>query len=621
MKTDMLTGKTEEKGSALDVSEAVQSEQFVQVRRRIFRQLIESLIYEGVVSPKTAKSGPYLRFVLEGRDVQGNPVLYTCEGERRWTFDRIRLSDKPVMRTIHGIAEEAESLPQFLLEIRESLGAEDGKVAIFIHELQQTLFKDTLAQHRRHQENRTLRGGSYDELEGDIMDGHPYHPSYKSRIGFGYAENYAFGPEFKNRIQPIWVAVHQDWTRFSISKHLDYDQFILNEIGREQWESFKERVRNTGNDPEEYLLMPVHPWQWEKVISSSFIQDLRENRLIFLGAAGEAYRPQQSIRTMANVSSPMKSYLKLSMSIINTSTGRILAPHTVQNAPAISDWLQELVSADSFLKDELEVVLLGEILGLSYDYPAPSELLQSSTYGTLSCIWRESLHRFLKPGEEAVPFNALTSLDLDGKPFIEPWIRKEGAEEWLTRLFATSIIPIVHLLYAHGIAVESHAQNMVLIHRQGTPSRLALKDFHDGIRFSRKHLMNPENCPELLGTPEYHARVNRNSFIETDDIEAVRDFMHDAFFFINIGELALVMADYFGFEERKFWALARQTIESYQQRFSHLRERFELFDLFAHTIQVEQLTKRRLFPDTELRVHTVRNPLSYSVSEAVGGQS
>jgi siderophore synthetase component len=222
------------------------------------------------------------------------------------------------------------------------------------------------------------------------------------------------------------------------------------------------------------------------------------------------------------------------------------------------------------------------------------------------------LHRFLESGEEALPFNGLCHFDLNGKPLIEPWIRRYGAEEWLTRLFEKSILPIIHLLYAHGIALESHAQNMVLIHRNGMPERIALKDFHDGIRFSKTHLVEPEKGPELLGTPDYHTRINRNSFIETDDLAAVRDFMHDAFFFINIGELALLMADTFEYHEHKFWGLVRRVIEAYQERFPELSDRFQLFDLFAPSIEVEQLAKRRLFPDTELRVHKVPNPLAAS---------
>lgn len=598
-----------QKWEPLTVQQAIQSDRFVAVRRRIFRQLIESLIYEGVVSPETEHSGGETRFAIKGRDEAGLPVVYTCRGQRRFTFGRIRLSGMPIDRTADGMTREADSLSRFLLEIRGSLGADEGRLVTFIHELEQTLLKDALAQYDRFEQGIRLEGGSYDILEGNVMDGHPYHPSYKSRIGFDYADHYAYGPEFKQEIHPLWLAAHKEWTRAAVSRRLEYDGFMKAELGARQLSLFTEKVRSQEVDPDDYVFLPVHPWQWQKQIAASHLQDLREKRLIVLGTGTDAYRPQQSIRTLANRTSPGKAYLKLSMSILNTSTGRVLAPHTVENAPAVSDWLKELAAGDPFLH-ESRLILLGEVLGISYDRPALSDLVQSSVYGTLGCIWRESLHSYLEEGEEAVPFNALCATDLDGRPFIESWVRAAGIEHWLKRLLEAAVLPIVHLLYAHGIALESHAQNMVLIHKEGVPCRVALKDFHDGVRFSKEHLFAPEKCPDLLDTPEYHARVNRNSFIEADDPQLVRDFVHDALFFINLGELALFMADHFRYEEREFWSLVRQAIEGYQRRFPELRHRYQLFDLFAPSIEVEQLTKRRLFPDTELRTHRVGNPLN-----------
>ncbi|WP_410513168.1 IucA/IucC family protein [Paenibacillus sp. BR2-3] len=594
------------------VDAAIQSNQFVTVRRRIFRQLIEALLYEGVITAEIEQVDGETGYRIPAQDEKGQSVIYLCRGQRRSTFGRIRLTDELIIRMVDDMCQEADSLAQFLLEIRGSLGADEGRLITFINELEHTLLKDTLAQHYRHQEGRTLHASSYDELEGDIMDGHPYHPSYKSRIGFDYMEQYEYGPEFKGELYPVWVAVDKKHTCISISREMDYQSFLIDELGEELFISFVETVRRRGLDPKEYLFMPIHPWQWKKIITTAMLEDLRENHLILLGVSDDRYRPQQSIRTLANYTSPEKMYLKLSMNLINTSTSRILAPHTVSNASAISDWLKELVTTDPYLSREARIVLLREVMGISYDRPARSNLLQSNTYGIMGCIWRESLHRFLESGEEALPFNGLCHVELNGKPLIESWIRRYGAEEWLTRLFETSILPIIHLLYAHGIAVESHAQNMVLIHRDGMPERIALKDFHDGIRFSKTHLVEPDKCPELLGTPDYHARINRNSFIETDDLVAVRDFMHDAFFFINIGELALLMADAFDYPEQKFWGLVRQVIEAYQERFPELSDRYQLFDLFAPWIEVEQLAKRRLFPDTELRVHKVPNPLAVS---------
>ncbi|ASS74025.1 siderophore biosynthesis protein [Tumebacillus algifaecis] len=598
---------------------ALQSVQYVEVRRRIFRQLLESLIYEGVLPAEETEVGGEPGFAIEGRTEGGEVVTYLARGKRKLTFDRIRLSRQyPILRQVGNALSEAESLAQFLLEVRTTLGGDQQMLTHFINELEQTHAKDTLAQFYRHQKGISLRDCGYDEMEGNVMDGHPYHPSYKSRIGFDFADNYQYGPEFTPDLYPIWVAAHKSATRFSISKELHYPAFLEAELGSETWQGFTEQVRAAGQSVDDYYFLPVHPWQWQKQVVTAWIDDLRAKRLIVLGPAKDAYRPQQSIRTLANHSAPHRSYIKLSMSLINTSTTRVLAPHTVQNAALVSDWLKRLALDDAFLRDELRTIMLGEVMGISYDPPVKSDLLHAKTYGILGCIWRESLHRHLLPGEAAIPFNALTALDLDGRPLIEPWVKQYGAEAWLRQLFTISVLPLAHFLYAHGIALETHAQNAILVHEQGLPSRLALKDFHDGIRFSKALLGKPNELPALHRTPEAHTRINVNSFIETEDLGQVRDFMHDAFFFINIGELALVIDEFYGVEETDFWRLVREVLEGYQQRFPELKERFALFDLFTPMIEVEQLTKRRFYPDTELRMHKVPNPLAVPANVGQG---
>jgi siderophore synthetase component len=596
---------------------ALQSDTFVEVRRRIFRQLVSSLVYEGVLKPEVEPLGESLRFRLRGEDEAGLPVEYVCEGRRCFSFERIRLGSAPVMRGAGSEWREAESLSRFLLDLRGALGAEPERLARFIQELEQTLLKDTQAQHRRRLAGLRLRERSYDELEGELMDGHPYHPSYKSRIGFDCVDNVAFGPEFSPALRPLWLAVHRKWTHVAASRAVEPRSFLQQELGEDTWVHFMKRLQARGLEPREYHLLPVHPWQWREQLVGSAFEALREGQLVMLGAAHDDYTPQQSIRTLANRSHPERASLKLALGITNTSTSRILAPHTVRNAPLISDWLAELVASDGYLRDELRPVILREVLGVTFDPPAP-ELLRARTYGMTACVWRESLHPYLEAGEQALPFTGLCHLDSDGRPLCEPWMQRMGADAWVRRLLEVSVPPVVHLLHRHGIALEAHAQNMVLLHIQGEPRRIALKDFHDGIRFSPAHLGAPEQRPALHATPAAHARVNRNSYLETPAPEEVRDFVHDAFFFINLAEFALFLAEHLGYDERRFWTHVRDVLAAHRRRFPELRERFALFDLEAPVIQVEQLTKRRLYPDTEPRVHAVRNALAALGPEGEG---
>ena len=601
----------------LELETILHSAQFISVRRRIFRQLIESLIYEDVIQAQsTVVSKDIIEFKVKGRDRAGQSVSYLAYGKRRMSFNRIRLLQEPILRIADNSKAEAISLATFLIEIFSFSDIDAGRLATFIDEIQQTLLKDAIAQYKRSQSSRLTRDGSYDDLEGDVMDGHPYHPCYKSRIGFDLTDNINYAPDFQPEFSLFWIAIHKENVCISTTDTIAPLQFIQHELGEKDYINFAEKLKTLGHNPEEYVFLPVHPWQWRSRISIQFIEAIAEQRLIPLGIGTDRYRPQQSIRTLANQTCPHKYYVKLPLSITNTSTSRILAPHTVSNAAKISDWLTKIHEQDRYLKQELKLILLKEVLGISYHNQNLSDIQQQQVYGLLSTIWRESLVTYLQADEAAIPFNALCHIDIDGYPFIQPWIEQWGIENWLEQVLKVTVLPLIHLLFAHGIAMEAHAQNIVLIHRSGSPTRIALKDFHDGIRFSRDALREPSLCPILQATPAHHARINRNSFVETDDIAAVRDFMHDAFFFINIAEFAMFLEDNYGFQEYKFWLKVTKIILSYQSKFSHLKPQFEKFDLFTETIQVEQLTKRRLFPETEIRVQAALNPL-FSVRQGV----
>ncbi|MDY3697426.1 MAG: IucA/IucC family C-terminal-domain containing protein, partial [Staphylococcus hyicus] len=171
-----------------------------------------------------------------------------------------------------------------------------------------------------------------------------------------------------------------------------------------------------------------------------------------------------------------------------------------------------------------------------------------------------------------------------------------------------AVRPLIHMLYTHGIALESHAQNMMLIHDKGWPTRVAIKDFHDGVRFKRALLSDIAKNPQLQDTPEAHQRINRNSFIETDDVQLVRDFVLDAFFFINIAGQILFMDEAYNLSESDQWHMVYDCIQDYLRTHPNLPLQ-QHFDLFERTIQVEKLTTRRLREDNELRIHHVTNPL------------
>ena len=89
------------------------------------------------------------------------------------------------------------------------------------------------------------------------------------------------------------------------------------------------------------------------------------------------------MRTLRNITSPKKPYVKLSMNLLNTSTLRTLKPYSVVSAPVISNWLNDVVSNDAYLMDEARLILLSEFSSVTYDTN------KKAIYGSLGCIWRK----------------------------------------------------------------------------------------------------------------------------------------------------------------------------------------------------------------------------------------
>jgi siderophore synthetase component len=581
------------------------SKHYAEVEQRVIRQLIQALIFEGILPAEYLPHGSG-QFLLHGRTADGESVEYRCSGRVRDSFGLVKLDHRPVVRLVGDNRPVPAGLHDVLTEIVGCI-PETKHLMAFMDELEQTLLKDLQAQSLPSPALPANRQG-YDELEGSIRDAHLYHPCYKSRIGFSLEDNRIYGPEFKQALKPHWVAVRKTNGRMNHSARIDYSSFIQRELGEPDYRRFASTLHRQNGNIEDYWLMPVHPWQWRERIASVFHRELAARDLVWLGTGTDSYRAQQSIRTLANCSAGEKAYLKLSLSITNTSTSRILAAHTVMNGPIITDWLQGLIARDPYAR-ELDFVILGEVLGISYDYERIPESRKSKAYGTLGAIWRESLHGYLRRGESAAPFNGLCHIEASGRPLIDPWIRQHGLRAWTEKLLHAAVSPIVYMLFAHGIGMESHAQNIVLIHKDGWPTRIALKDFHDGVRFSPRHLAYPERCPELVPVPASHARINRNSFILTDDLDAVRDFSCDSFFFIGLAELAIFLAQHYELPETEFWSMTADVIRAFQAGHPQHRARFKAFDVFAESFQVEELTKRRLLGDDEPRFKEVPNPL------------
>ncbi|WP_249978631.1 IucA/IucC family protein [Vreelandella olivaria] len=582
------------------------------IEQRVVGQLLQTLLYEDVLR-YTVEPDPTAWLAGASRfSLTLGSRCYQVDGWLCHSFQLIRLDHSTLQVNRSQGAPEPVSLRRFITDLKEAM----GDVAIqpgFVNELVQTLIKDTQSSTYTASYSASPQKLGADALEHYFTDAHSYHPCYKSRLGFSLQDNQRYGPEFAQPLQVVWLAVPRRLAHASAVEGETCAERAVKDAGPKVLARLDDYLAQQQCRRDEVVLMPVHPWQWENALVDVLYPELASGEIAFLGEGEAVYTPQQSIRTLAPVESN-KPYLKLAMSITNTSSTRILARHTVTNGPIITQWLQRLVSTDETALSA-GFVLLGEVAGVALDERAFPAARYADVYGKVGAIWRQNISGFLRDGEQAVPFNGLSQFVRTPQgeplaPFITPWIEHYGLEAWTQQLIHVATLPVIHMLFAEGVGMESHGQNIVVIHRDGWPTRVALKDFHDGVRFSASHLARPELAPQLEPVPPRHAALNRNSFIVTDDLAAVRDYSCDAFFFIALGEIAIFLHRHFGLEESRFWSITAEVVTQYQRANPQHAERYRCFDVFAPEWEVEALTRRRLFGDEQPQVKRVPNPLA-----------
>lgn len=582
------------------------------IEQRVIGQLLQTLLYEDVLSYTVVPNPAATRAGASRFSITLGSRCYSVDGWVCHSFHLIRLDHSTL--SVSGVPNQPDtvSLQCFITDLEETLG--EGAIQPgFVNELVQTLIKDTQSATYALSDTASPQTLEADALERYFTDAHSYHPCYKSRLGFSLQDNQRYGPEFAQPLRVIWLAVPNQLAHASAVDGETCLGRAMEEAGPEVLARLEDYLERQQRRRDEVVLMPVHPWQWENALVEVLYPELASGDIAFLGEGEAVYTPQQSIRTLAPVTRHLP-YLKLAMSITNTSSTRILARHTVTNGPLITQWLQRLIETNE-TASSAGFVLLGEIAGVALDERAFADKRYAEVYGKVGAIWRQNIRQYLHEGEQAAPLNGLSQLTRTSQgepsvPFITPWVERYGLVAWTRQLIRVTTLPIIHLLFAEGIGMESHGQNIVVIHRDGWPTRVALKDFHDGVRFSKAQLARPELAPKLEPVPPRHAALNRNSFIVTDDLAAVRDYSCDAFFFIALGDMAIFLKRHFGLEETHFWAMAAEVVKEYQREHPQHAERYRCFDVFTPEWEVEALTRRRLFGDEQPQVKKVPNPLA-----------
>ncbi|WP_158795778.1 IucA/IucC family siderophore biosynthesis protein [Pedobacter sp. L105] len=495
-------------------------------------------------------------------------IYYTFSASYR-ALDYWHIAKDTLKKYIEGTAVPVDNAPAFFTETQQTFGVKSFTLAHFVEETLNTLYADAYIHEKGRLTADQLADADYQTIEHQ-MDGHPWATINKGRIGFNHTDQGKYAPEAGQSTQLAWLAVHRKRAAFNSLKSMNAAAFYIQELGTEQLDEFNEILKDKNLNPEDYLFIPVHEWQWNNKIVLNLAHDLANQYIVPLALGYDKYMCQQSIRTFFNTSNPRKHYVKTAISILNTSIYRGLSPKKLTIAPRVTQWAKDMLEGDTYLK-ETGVVLLGEVATAAYTHPQYSAIPQSpyQYQEFLGVIWRESAENYLQPGEKIMTMASLLYVDDKGKSLVGAMIEKSGisAAAWLDAYLKAYLKPILRIFYQHAFFFSPHGENTILVMKDYIPQRIIIKDFVEEI------VLTEESKAKL---PEDLVNVLR----EIDD-ELAPLFILSGIFDAVFRYLSNIFHSYAGLDETVFWKSVADTILAFQTENPELSSKYEKFDLFV----------------------------------------
>ncbi|MER6407154.1 IucA/IucC family protein [Streptomyces viridosporus] len=287
------------------------------------------------------------------------------------------------------------------------------------------------------------------EWEQRVVDGHPFHPTCRSRPGFSVADQLAYAPEHGPLVELVPLPVPAG-------------ECLVTGV-------WPDRLRDGGR-----MVVPVHPWQAAHVLKRKepgtepwTVPGTEPWTVPGAGPGGEerlVAHPLMALRTLALPGGP---HVKTALSARLTSSIRDISLGSVAASAVLSDFGEAVAARTDGLLHVTRA--LGAVAAGSPD---------------LAAVLRESPRAYAAAGERVLPVAALATTEL---PRSEVWLAG------FARLALTVGLRLLEL----GAALEAHGQNLlVVLSPDGEPLRLVYRDLADirvgPARLARHGLPLPE---------------------------------------------------------------------------------------------------------------------------------
>ncbi|MFJ3974682.1 IucA/IucC family protein [Streptomyces sp. NPDC090021] len=549
-------------------------ELWARANRALVRKALAEFAHERLLTPVSLGGDRYSVVSDDGA------VEYRFDAARQ-ALDHWSVDEATITRLRDGASLPLDAL-DFHIEFQRTLGLSAEVMPVYLEEISSTLAGSAFKYTKPQIPADVLAKSSFQDIETGMTEGHPCFVANNGRLGFGVHEYHAYAPEAAKPVHLVWAAAHKDVATFTAGAGLEHDSFMRAELGDAAVELFAAKLRSLDLDPADYLLFPVHPWQWWNKTTITFATEIANRRLVLLGEGEDAYLPQQSIRTFFNTTTPTKHYVKTAISVLNMGFMRGLSAAYMEATPAINDWLHQLIESDEVLRS-VDFSIIRERAAIGYrhlQYERATD--RYSPYRKmLAALWRESPVNSLGDGERLATMASLLHVDAEGRSFVGALIEESGLTpaEWLKPYLRAYLLPLVHCFYQYDLAYMPHGENTILVIKDGVVQRAIFKDIAEEIVIMDADAVLPPAVERIRADVPEDMRLLS---IFTD--------VFDCFFRF----LSSILVSEGICTEDTFWRAVADCAHDYQESMPALAEKFERYDFFAEEFQLSCLNRLQL---------------------------
>ncbi|ACZ77430.1 IucA/IucC family protein [Dickeya parazeae Ech586] len=313
----------------------------------------------------------------------------------------------------------------------------------------------------------------YLHSEQGLWFGHPSHPAPKARLWPAHLGQEQWAPEFQAR-----AALHQ----FEVPTeglHIGANGLTPQQV--------LEGFADQGPAAPGRAIICMHPVQAQLFMQDVRVQQLLQNEVIRdLGQSGRVASPTASIRTWFIENHDY--FIKGSLNVRITNCVRKNAWYELESTVLIDRLFRQLLAQQADTLGGLTAAAEPGVVSWS-----PVGVSESDQYWfreQTGGILRENFCR-RTGAEHSIMAGTLFARGVDLQPMIHTFLRTHyGAvlddnallywfDDYQTRLLR----PVLSLFFNHGVVMEPHLQNSVLVHQQGRPHQVLLRDF-EGVKLT-----------------------------------------------------------------------------------------------------------------------------------------